>query len=262
MEVFSQGVYPFSVFVVVMLALVIFTGFRLFKYLIQFIRLSQEKAAVVTKFLPAAELAVWSLFFLWSIQFLFARGYLISIIPLLLFIIVILYLTWFGLKDIMAGIIFKTTAQLHINDHLSISGITGKVTSIGYSGIQLEDYSGRVVHVPFSRIVGNIWQKQYPSQSLLSHNFLMRIPLDDDINDLFKVMEKLRTTILAFPWSSQKKEPKIAIQDENPREVLFNITIFSLDEAYFVRTEKLLEKEFKGRVVMPEPHISPDRIIK
>lgn len=253
MMAFIQGVYPFSVSAVILVALIIFSGFRLFKFLMQFIRLPLPQAAMVNKYLPVGELVVWSMFFLWAIQFLFTRGYLVSVVPLILFVIIILYLAWFGLKDIIAGVIFKTTSHLQISDHVNIAGITGKVASIGYSGIELEDYSGRVVQIPFSKIVGNIWQKQYSSQSLLSHNFLLRIPLNDEMGDLFEVMEKLRMTILAFPWSSQKKEPKISIQDENPREVLFNITIFSLDQAYFVRTEKLLEKEFNGRVVVLNP---------
>ena len=252
MEALSPGIFAFPVFLFILLALIIFAFFRLFKYLVQFIRLTPRKALFVNRYLPVTELAVWTIFFIWAIQYLFNRGYLVTLVPLLVFLIIILYLAWYGLKDIIAGVIFKTTNPLQVKDHVTVAGITGKVTAISQSSLEIEDYSGHIVNVPFSKVVGNIVLKHYPSQSLLSHNFLLQCPLTEAGSNIFELSENLRTTILALPWASQKKEPKISVEAEGTEHILLNITIFSLDQSYFIKTEKFLEKEFGGQVVKKE----------
>ncbi|MFW5706656.1 MAG: mechanosensitive ion channel domain-containing protein [Bacteroidota bacterium] len=249
MEALSPGIFSFPVMIFIITAAIIFSFFRLFKYLIQFMRLSSRQGELVARFLPVTELAVWVIFFIWSIQYLFNRGYLITLVPVILFTVIILYIAWYILKDVVAGVIFKTTTSLRTDDHISVVGISGKVTRAGQSSLELEDYSGRIVSIPYSRLVGQILLKHYPSQSLLSHNFLFSISRKDLQEDIFNIIKNLHTTILALPWASQKKEPKITIQQETSDSILFNITIFSLDESYFLKTEKYLEKEFHGQVI-------------
>jgi hypothetical protein len=249
MEAFNSEIYPVAILLFLFVALFIIVFFRLVKYLIPFLRLHSSKAKFAKKYLPVSELAVWILFLTWSTQYLFNRGYILAWIPLLIFILIILYLAWFGLKDIIAGIIFKTAHTLKINDYINVVGITGKVTAIKQSTIEIEDQTGRIVSIPFSRITGNILQQQYPSQSLLSHNFSIRIPNPNLSQGVFKLIEKLRITILTLPWASQKKEPKIIIEEEYTEDILFNITVFSLDERYFPMIEKHLERKYNGKIL-------------
>ena len=244
----TASIYPFSVIVFLTVALVIFAFFRLFRFLVQFIRLKPGQSELLDKYMPVTELLIWLLFFIWSVQYLFSRGYLITAVPFIVFLIVIIYLSWFILKDIVAGVIFKTSNNLRINDHASVAGVSGKIISIGNTHLDIEDYSGRIVSIPYSKIVGSIVLRNYPSQSLLSHNFIFTITKDQMPGGIFEIMDKLRGTILTLPWSSQKKEPKIILEIETADSVLFNITIYSLDETYFMKTEKFLEEKFSGVV--------------
>jgi hypothetical protein len=249
MEAFNSKIYPVAILLFLFVALFIVVFFRLVKYLIPFFRLHSSRAKFVKKYLPVSELTIWVLFLTWSTQYLFNRGYILAWIPLLIFIIIILYLAWFGLKDIIAGIIFKTAHSLQINDQINVAGISGKVTAIKQSTIEIEDQSGRIISIPFSKVNGNILLRQYPSQSLLSHTFRMSIPNPDLSEGVFELKEKLRIAILTLPWSSQKKEPKISVEEEYKETVLFNITVFSLDDRYFPMIEKHLEKKYSGRVL-------------
>ncbi len=248
MDTTSFSIFEFSIIVFLMVGALLFVIFRLFKYMMQFIRLPLQKVEFLNKYLPVAELITWIIFLLWSIQYLSSRGQLISLLPLLVFIIIILYLAWYTLKDITAGVIFKTGKTHHVDDHISVAGITGKITAMGMRNLQIEDYSGQIVTIPYSKIVGNIMLKSYPSQSLLSHNFRMKIAVDEE-NDIFKTIENMRTSILTLPWSSQKKEPKIIIETESEDFFMLSITIFSLDESYFKKTEKFLKQQFNGIII-------------
>ncbi len=245
---FTASIYPFSVIVFLTVALVIFALFRLFRFLVQFIRLKPGQAELVNKYIPLIELLVWLLFFIWSVQYLFSRGYLITVLPFVVFLIVIFYLAWFILKDVVAGVIFKTSNHLRVNDHVVVAGVSGKVISVGLASLEIEDNSGRIVSIPFSKIVGNIILRNYPSQSLLSHNFIFTLTKEQLEDGVFQVIEKIRTTILTLPWSSQKKEPRIILENETTESVMLNVTIYSLDETYFIKTEKFLEEKFSGVV--------------
>lgn len=249
MESFDQDIYPLAILIFIFTALFILVFFRLFKFLLQFMRLSKSHSEMVRKYLPLSELVVWTLFLIWAIQYLFNRGFLLTLVPLLVFIIIILYLARFGLRDIMAGIVFKTANDLNLQDHIDVAGISGKVSAIKQSTLEIEDASGRIVSIPYSKITGSVLLRQYPSQSLLSYNFILQVPLTQMPDGPTAFIEKLRVSILTLPWASQKKEPKIHSIRENTEDVHFNITIFSLDESYFAMTEKHLENEFSGKVV-------------
>ncbi len=248
MDTTSFSIYQFSIIVFLLVGALILLFFRLFNYLMQFIRLPAQQVEFFNKYLPLAELITWIIFLLWSVQYLGSRGQLITLVPFLVFIILILYLAWYSLKDITTGVIFKTGKTHHINDHISVAGITGKITAMGMRNIEIEDYSGQIVTIPYSKIVGNIMLKSYPSQSLLSHNFRMKIEADEN-TDIFSTIENMRTSILTLPWSSQKKEPKIIVETETEDYFTLSITIFSLDESYFKKTEKYLKEQYNGKVL-------------
>jgi len=249
MEAFYPGIYPLSIIIFLITAFFILAFFRLIKYMIQFVRLPKHKADLAKKYLPVAELTIWIIFFTWAIQYLYNRGYLVTIVPLMIFIIIILYLAWYVLKDLIAGIVFKTSNPLAINDHITVAGVSGKIIEIGQNILKIENDSGRIITIPYSKITGEIIQMHFPSQSLLSHCFLFKMELIYETEQVFEIIEKLRITILSLPWASQKKEPMIIIKDEGPNDILFSITVFSLDNGYFTRIEKFLEKEFNGRVI-------------
>jgi len=248
MDTTSFSIFQFSILVFLMVGALIFIFFRLFSYMMQFVRLPIHQVEFFNKYLPVAELIVWIIFLLWSIQYLGSRGQLITLVPFLVFIILILYLAWYSLKDITTGVIFKTGKTHHINDHISVAGITGRITAMGMRNIEIEDYSGQIVTIPYSKIVGNIMLKSYPSQSLLSHNFRMKIAANEN-TDIFRTIDNMHISILTLPWSSQKKEPKISIELETDQYYTLSITIFSLDESYFKRTEKYLQEQYKGTVI-------------
>jgi small-conductance mechanosensitive channel len=243
-EVHEHDVYSLSIIWVLVVAALIIALFKLIRTLLPYTGIESENRETIKRYLPIAELASWALFLIWSIQFLFSRGFLLSIIPVLVFIIIVLYLAWYGLKDIMAGILFKAGSYFQINDYVDVAGISGKVLALKQRVIEIEDSAGRTVVIPYSQVTGKIFLKHYPSHSVLSHSFLLRVPASNITDGLISFIQKMHITILTLPWASHKKEPRIHIEQENQQEVIFNITIYSLDEKYFAMTERFLEKHF------------------
>jgi small-conductance mechanosensitive channel len=236
-------IIQFTLIFLLFLGAMIFAFFRLFKYLIQFMRIPVRQREFLLKYLPAAELFFWITFLMWASQLLYSRGQIISLVPLLIFTIIIILLGWFLLKDLVAGVIFRINNPYKINDYIHISGLSGKLISIGLQCLEIEDPQGRVIAIPYSKVAGNIISRAFPSQSILSHNFVLKINRVPE-TDIFSLTEKLRKTILTLPWSAQKKEPKIEIADESKDFIVFRITIYSLDEIYFKKMEKHIEEKY------------------
>jgi small-conductance mechanosensitive channel len=243
MATFSSGIYSVAVLMFLFNALLILAFFRLVKYLIPYMRLTSSQSEFVNKNLPVAELAAWIIFLVWAMQYMVVRGYLLTLFPVLVFTIIILYLAWYGLKDLIAGVVFRSSYSLNINDHISVMGIAGKITAISPTRIELEDHSGQIISIPYGKMAGNVVLRQYPSQTILSHHFMFEVPQTESPEDVFVIMEKLRITILALPWASQKKAPKITVEEQHTDHLILGITIFSIDESYFTRMEKILENE-------------------
>lgn len=209
---------------------------------------------LIEKYLPVSELMVWGLFFIWAIQFLYNKGYLVAMMPAIIFIIIILYLAWFGLKDIIAGVVFKTSNQLQTNDQITIAerDIAGKVISVKKTFLELEDETGRLVIIPYSKITGAIIFKNSPSHSLLSHSFKLKLTPVNKETDVSELAEKIKSFILVLPWTSQKKQPKISVDEESDDFIVFSLTIYTPHETYFTQTEKQVVKAFGGKIIPVE----------
>jgi hypothetical protein len=249
MENFSSGIYPVAILVFLSVAVLILAFFKMVRFLMPYTKFTQSQTGTIVRLMPVAELAAWMIYLIWAMQYLGVRGYLATLFPVIVFIIVILYLAWYGLKDIIAGIVFKSSYDLHINDHISVQGISGKVMAIMHTRLELEENSGQIISIPYSKIAGNLIFRNYPSQTMLSHHFKLEVALPESHRNIFDLTEKIRIAILAMPWASQKRSPKISVEEEQPETIIFAITIFSIDESYFSRMEKILEKEFRGKVL-------------
>ena len=245
METSGMSIFQFSIIIFLFVGGVIFVGFRLIRYLMQFFRFAEVQRRLLIRYLPMAELIAWILFLLWGSQYLFSRSPLITLIPLLVLLVLLLYLAWYTLKDITAGVIFKTGQTHRIHDHIEVAGVKGKIVAIGLRNLEIEDYDGRTISIPYSRVTGHVLLRSHPSQSLLSHSFVLQIEHNQP-TDIFALKDRIRIQILSLPWASQKKEPRIEILEEKESHSLFHITIFSLDEMYFQKTQKLLAQQFNA----------------
>ena len=248
MELFGSGGYFFATSLVIIGVVFIFALFRVFRYLLQYFRLPRNFVELIEKYLPAVELTIWLLFLTWSAHFFYSKKLLITFIPLLVLFSLVLYLIWYALRDITAGIIFKTSGRFEINDTISLGNVKGKIIEMGQRNLIIENLLGQIISIPYTKVDGNMITKSSPSQSLLSHNFLFQLSIEEE-KDVFKLIQNLHADILLLPWSSQKKEPIIRIYDEIDGKVILAITIYCLEEINFKKTENFLSDTYHGKVL-------------
>jgi hypothetical protein len=245
METSPLGTFQITLIIFILSGIVLFALFRLIHFILQYIGMERRQSELIFNILPVAELICWIIWLLWSIQYFYSYGQLILVFPVILLIMIVLFLSWYALKDLTAGIIFKTGKIHQLNDQISVAGISGRISAWGLRTLELEDNNGQMISIPYSRMLGNIISRSYPSQTLLSHNFNLRIKKTRNF-DVSAFEMELRHVILTLPWSSQTKEPRINVLEDTEASMAYNITIYSLDETYLKKTETVLLERFKG----------------
>ena len=244
MEQLLLGREGLSLFFMLLLGMLLFAFFRLFGYLTQLSKLPSKQRELFGRYLPATELVAWIAFLIWITQSLYYQGNIVTFVPVVALIIILISLGWFLFRDLIAGVIFNSHKHFRVNDQITVSGVSGKIVSLGLHCIEIEDTHGHVTAIPYSMVTGTIITRAYASQNLLSHTFHLKIKPETG-TDSVQIIKSIRDTILTLPWSSQRKEPRITIDTQTESLISVSITVFSVNEIYLKKIESHMEEKFR-----------------
>jgi len=230
-----------AVYTVILLAVCLFFIFRLLTWLLPLLVLRKDKRKQAWRYTSLIELIAWILFLIWSVNFLTSGSpvYAIGLFVILFFFT--FYTIWIALKDFIAGAFFKTIHHFNANEALKIGDYSGKIIKFTPSAIILETESGESIFLPYSYLLGKVVIKSNPAETILSHTFKMEIPATESLSSTITHINK---TILNMPWSSLKKVPQIKSLMETNNGHILEVTIFSIERAYFLEMENLIKSEY------------------
>ncbi|MBU0489757.1 MAG: mechanosensitive ion channel family protein [Bacteroidetes bacterium] len=225
---------------------IIFAFFRLLHFLLPYVILRQDDQRIARRSLPFVEMVAWVLYLIWALQFFYLHSRLFVSGPALLLLILIFIVSWFALRDIIAGVIFKTGRSFRINQQISVGGFGGKIMALHLRTIELETETGEIVSLPYSRVLGQVIVKSHPAERILSHSFRIHLVRS---KPLLESIEEIRRDILNMPWVSVKKTPRIRAVEETESEFVLEISVFSIEADYFFRIEKAIREKHDSRFV-------------
>ena len=181
----------------------------------------------VTPVLAVLELILWTIIIFWSANiFLSSRSYY-PILVITLAIIFTLMLTWFYLKDIVAGYIFRVRHNPIKGQTFSCDAIHGSVRILGLSQLTIETEGGQWVRIPYSSVVTRSLSLQSPRQVVAGETTLA-LSLNEWRNP--SAMERTIKKVLAqAPWCIASKPINIQFI---PEENKVKISFFLLDQVY------------------------------
>lgn len=235
MEFSNLGFYT-----VIMLAIGLFVFFRFLTWLVPLL-MKRERRRHAWRYTSLIELFVWIIFLVWSINFLsennpwYATGLFV-----ILFAFTI-YAAWIGLKDFVAGALFKTSNNFSLNETIRVGDFNGKIISFGHSWMVLETESGETIFLPYSYLFGKVIMKSHPAETILSHTFRLVISKSTFSVD---AIGRIQNFILTLPWASLKKEPQIKPVEETYEAQILEITVFSIEKEYFQEIETEVKQKF------------------
>src|SRR5690606_24198984 len=138
-----------------------------------------------------------------------------------------LMLTWFYLKDIVAGYIFRLRHNPVKGQILTCANIHGIVRTLGISQLTVETDEGRWLRIPYSSLVARSLSLQFPRQVIPGETTLeLSISNWDNPG---KIESIVKTVLAQSPWWIASKPINIQFI---PEENKVNISFFLLDPVY------------------------------
>lgn len=222
-----------KIIIVAATGVLIFLCFRLFAILTNRYITARSQQVRIDRLLSISEVLIWLVFIFWALFYTLEEKTYFPYLLYSLVIVIVLLFSWFILKDILAGLVFRFQNHHTRGQMISFEGLTGKIINLGLMQLQIEN-KGSLIKVPYSKLSGQIISEAtdtQTSQSAIDITIKKPVPVDTAI-------DRLRFILLNCPWFSPRSEPVIQLAKDLGQEYVFQLTVHSLDE----HQRRLLEK--------------------
>ena len=176
----------------------------------------------VSPFLTILELLLWTIIIFWSASiFLSSRSYY-PILVITLAVLFTLMLTWFYLKDIVAGYIFRLRHNPVRGQILTCETVRGSVRMLGLSQLTIETDEGQWLRIPYSSVVTRSLSLQSPRQIIPGETTLeLTVHRWDNPGKMERIVKKV---LAQSPWFIASKPVNIQfIPEENKVRISFSL---------------------------------------
>ncbi len=235
----SEWIFPKFV----LFGVLIFVCFRLLRFMLEHNPQLSRNKKTAERYLPLVELLVWLIFLFWVISSSLEKNILIAIAVMVLLLYISYWVSQYVFKGFIAGVVFRFTGRLRINETISINGHTGKVIQFRGQTLELETEKGEILFIPYTEALEAVQSKMDNSETIRNHSFMIRAQKTTDIEQL---KQNIRTCILQLPWASVKKTPNVAPVGEENDVHLLKVTVYSIEREYFHRIEKYVKEKFEA----------------
>jgi small-conductance mechanosensitive channel len=188
------------------------------------------RSTIVQNILPALnilELILWTVIAFWSARmFLSTRSYYPHLV-IILALLVAFMVTWFYIKDIVAGFLFRVRHNPIKGQTLRCESLKGSIRRLGISQVTVETEDGQWLRVPYSSII---------TRSLSLHSLRQTTPGETTLELGIETLknpqhteQRLRTILAQSPWCIVSKPLTIQFI---PHENKIKISFFLIDPIY------------------------------
>ncbi len=221
----------------------IFLLLRLLRFLLPLSLYRDKPRKILTRLFPIVELVVWVIFLSWFI-FLFSEADEIYVYVVLAILLMILFwISRYWVKDLIAGVIFRSSARLKAGDILHFEDLKGTIKKFGNFSVELETQDNQVIFIPYGKLADAVNIKSEPTGQSQGYTFVLVCKLAQDPTVL---IQQIKTTILSSPWVSVNRMPLITLLQQSESMSEFEITVFPIDKSFAGKIENLVSEKYAG----------------
>ena len=243
-----------------LVALAIVLSFRLLHWLLQPLARRQTFWLRVSYLLMGVELLAWTGWLFWLIRRLVRDPAIYSYFTIGVAFLLVGLLTWFLLRDVVAGIIFKLQHNLKPNQSLRVAGspvgiplssapptslaasdsgatITGRLLRLGITTMVLESPTGERIKIPYTKLINESVARYEASDVIKPFDMLLQVPKSMSKD---RWITALYQQILLLPWTATKRTPVVQWQSEDEQHHTFELRIYCLSDTQAHRIESHL----------------------
>lgn len=219
---------------ILLYGIILFVALRAIHRTLSMPRIKKLVGFRFSRIFPFMEAIIWILFLIWASQQFFREKPFYNVFLAAAVVVVIIWASWFAVKDVIAGIILRSEDAYEINQLIELNDLKGKVRKLGYRSLGIESENGDYVKIPYSRIAGQLRILSDPHQTIHSHRFTITIPKTCSPDE---ATQQLRLLALNAPWFSPKKEPQVKTIGEDEKNYRFEVVVYSPGATYFSKIE-------------------------
>ncbi len=215
---------------------------RIAEMLLRFFIGSRQRLKFILMYFPVLELTAILLIVFWAIDYLFSSKSYYYIIILSLIISFIALISWFVIRDFIAGIVFRTQNNFNRGASMKFGEIAGKLISMRTSHIVVETEEGRIIKIPYSRIIGEI-VSEHPEEGVREDSVIgLKVKKSKKWNE---TEASLKNTILNSPWRLLSSEPKIKLLSEQDKYYEIEIHVRTRSKKHEENLNTFLSNKFE-----------------
>jgi hypothetical protein len=195
---------------------------------------------LVIRILPAAGALLWMAFAYWAVRTLIENRYYSAFAWMAILVIVMVWISWFALKDCFAGLILKIHDDYEEKQHLKVGSIEGTIRKMGLLDVEIEQENGDRVKIPYGRISGEIHWKSKRNEESNYYRFVIHVAGNISVDS---ILDRLRLSILNTPWAASNREPHIKVLGRRDNEVNCEVGVYALSADYFHALERDIKRQ-------------------
>jgi len=250
-EAFSLNISEFGILEIAIAAVLVFLFFRMLMLAIRRLIVRRQLLRFWESWLPFIEATIWFFFVIWAAKQVVDDAFWYPITVAMFSLAVLAWVAWFGLREIIAGLILKLDTPYALHDPVKLKGMDGRISRMGFRSLEIETDSGETLSLPYSQVANDMQIVPHAVETIRGFRLKLDVPKHQNLE---KTTEQLRLLVLNSPWASLKKEPQIKLIEETPNHFRFEIVIYTMKQAY-------LEK-IKSHLVDKLPDIEATSIAK
>lgn len=227
--------FDFVVSAVFILAL-----FRFISFILPVLLANTKKYRKTSRFLPVTETAVWLLFFSWYTFKFWEVMSIFSFVVIAILLILVFWISRFFLKDLIAGMFFRTSGRFKEGEVISLENYKGFIRKFGLQSLEIESQEGQIIFLPYSKLLGSYTIKIESEEQSAAFSFTFDMQAKNTPEETIK---EIRSLLISMPWSSVQKNPVVSLKEGVNEQYTIEVTAFPIEKEYGKRIEHIcLEK--------------------
>jgi small-conductance mechanosensitive channel len=198
----------------------------------------------LNKVYPAIGNTIWTVFVFWGVGLLLKGSIYYPYIVAGMVLVIMGLITWFFIRDVFAGALFKMQNDLNQGDYIKIGDISGQVKSSRLTHLEITSDNGQTIKIPNTRLNQEFISGSTTPEGMEEFNIQLLI---DKKFTKPEIEEKITHELANSPWCNYKNPPVIKLKDEDNNSYTYDVQVYTLNHQHLRMVEKTLENKFENR---------------
>jgi len=230
-----------KLFIVVVLIVITSFLLRILKLLMGRISESNPVGKKIQLAEPLIVLVVWIILTFWIVYYLFYDKPYYNFIVFALIGLVFLLVSWFFVRDFVAGVAFRIQNNYSVGDIVQFGSVSGRIDNLFLTHVSIFTNEGKLVKIPYTRLSNEIVSQKSSSGSFGKNQVLLKLPKKKNADEL---KDTLMNLLLNSPWRVATRKPVVKLKSEWSDSYEFEIQLETRNEKHLDYVVSYLKNRF------------------